>query len=258
MLVPRCIRLITVYLALGCLGSVGHAASPSLPFRAGEELTYKVSWLGIAVGTATMRIESKDDVLRLVSQARNLPFFNAFYKVDDHIESLFDPRALLPRFFRMRQHEGKYQNHYEMVFDQPNRRVTYHKRDKPPRLISTTVDVQDPLSVLYLLRTMHLPIGQSISVPIFNRDKMWITEVRILKRERLQLPVGTIDTIKVQPLLRDAGVFRQKGRLYLWLTDDAQRVPVQMRSSIMIGAITARLVQAKGVELVRAADNRNF
>jgi hypothetical protein len=44
--------------------------------------------------------------------------------------------------------------------------------------------------------------------------------------------------------------------MFVWLSDDAQRVPVQLRSDIKIGAVKARLVEAKGVQLVQAAGKR--
>jgi hypothetical protein len=103
---------------------------------------------------------------------------------------------------------------------------------------------------------MPLIVGQSIVVPLFNKGKTWMTEVRILQRERLKLPVGKIDTIKIQPLLRESGIFHHQGDMFVWLTDDAQRVPVQLRSDIKIGAVKARLVEAKGVHLEQATSQR--
>ena len=238
------------------LGTVAHAnpTDHALPFGAGEELTFKVSWLGISVGTATMKVESHTSdagagLWRLISQARSHPFFDTFHKVDDHVESLFDPHTRLPSYFFIRQHEGKRRSRYEMRFNQAQRRVTYRKRDKPPVIFETQTDVQDPLSVLYTVRAMPLQVGKSVILPLFNKGKTWFTEVKILKREQLSLPVGDLNTIKVQPLLREAGIFNHKGKIFVWLTDDEQRIPVQLSSNIKIGSVKARLIQAKGVQL---------
>jgi hypothetical protein len=88
-----------------------------------------------------------------------------------------------------------------------------------------------------------------VVVPICNRGKTWFTKIRVLKRERLKLPIGEVDTIKIQPLLQAAGIFRHKGDMFIWLTDDAYRVPVQLRSNIKIGVVTAHLVNVQGVDL---------
>ncbi len=252
--------LLTVFGSILAI-SIACATTP-LPFRAGESLVFEVSWLRIPVGTATMQVERMPDMttsgnpvpddhvpnaLRFISTARTKHFFDAFYKVDDRAESIFDTRTQLSQSFRIRQHEGRYRSHHKMVFDQPNRRVSFQKRDQPPKELSIPTHVQDPLSVLYRVRTMPLSIGESIIVPVCNRGKTWFTKIRILKRERLKLPVGEVDTIKIQPLLQAAGIFRHKGDMFVWLTDDARRVPVQLKSTIKIGSVKARLVQARGV-----------
>ncbi len=237
-----------------------HAISPTalatsrLPFQAGESLVFEVSWMHVPVGTATMRVEPMPDhdipgALRLISTARTNRFLDTFHKVDDHAESIFNPHTRLSQSFRIRQHEGRYRSHHRMIFDQAERRVTFQKRDQPPQQLSIPTAVQDPLSVLYWVRTRPLVVGEPLVAPICNRGKTWFTNIRVLKRERLKLPIGEVDTIKIQPLLQAAGIFRHKGDMFIWLTDDAYRVPVQLRSNIKIGAVRARLINVQGVDL---------
>jgi hypothetical protein len=208
----------------------------------------------IPVGTATMRVEAMPDhdtpdALRLISTARTNAFLDAFHKVDDRAESIFDPHTRLSQSFRIRQHEGRYRSHHNMIFDQANRRVTFQKREEPPEALSIPTTVQDPLSILYWVRTLPLTVGKTVDASLCNRGKTWLTKIRVLQRERLKLPIGEVDTIKIQPLLQEAGIFRHEGDMFIWLTDDVYRVPVQLRSNIKIGAVRALLVKAKGVEL---------
>jgi hypothetical protein len=118
--------------------------------------------------------------------------------------------------------------------------------------VPTVAAVQDALSVLYMVRTLPLQVGDTLSVPIFDAGATWHTEIRVLARERLKLSVGTIDTLKVKPLLRTAGIFRREGELFVWLTDDKRHMPVQMQSRITMGAITARLIAVKDAVLTEA------
>ena len=247
------LTLLLLFIGLRIAAPMAWASEP-LPFRIGETLVFEVSWMRIPIGTATMRVEPAPDganpqAMRFVSTARSNRFLDGLYKVDDHIESLFDPHTRLSQAFLMRQQEGRYRNHYRMAFDQIKRQVTYQKRDNPPEVLSMPSAAQDPLSVLYWVRTAPLTVGKSAIAPICNRGKTWRTPIRVLKRERLKLPIGEVDAIKIQPLLQDAGIFRHKGDMFIWLTDDAHRVPVQMQSDIKIGAVSAQLVQAKGVSL---------
>jgi hypothetical protein len=49
------------------------------------------------------------------------------------------------------------------------------------------------------------------------------------------------------------GLFKSKGRLFVWVTADAVRMPVQLKAKINIGTITAALTQADRVPVTRSA-----
>jgi hypothetical protein len=222
-----------------------------LPFQEGEALTFEVRWLGIPVGTAVLSVGQPirrhgRDILPLVSLAHSAPFFTTFYEVDDQVESYLDPRKLVPHFYRMRLKEGRYQSYREVTFDQEQHHATYSRDRRPPQTSSTVAAVQDPLSSLYVVRTLPLKVGESVYLPIFDRGKTCLTEIQVLRRERLRLAIGEVSTLKLKPLLQTAGIFNREGELFVWLTDDERRVPVQMHSTIAIGAITARLLRITG------------
>ena len=54
--------------------------------------------------------------------------------------------------------------------------------------------------------------------------------------------------MKVEPLLKGEGIFKQKGRLLVWLTDDEYKFPVQMTSEVAVGHITTELEKIEGVK----------
>jgi hypothetical protein len=249
-----CLMLVACLL---CGFDLSTPAPVSLPFQEGEELTFEVSWLGISVGVATLRVGKQvhtdgHDVLPLLSLAHSHPFFSTLYEVDDRVESHLDLQQLLTRYYRIRLKEGGYRVHREVTFDPAQQRATYSNNHQPARLLPTGAAAQDPLSSLYVVRTLPLQVGASVYLPIFDRGQTSLTEIQVLQRERLQLPFGTVNTLKLKPILHTSGIFQHEGELFIWLTDDAHRVPVQMLSRITIGSVTARLRKVKGVELANA------
>ncbi len=68
------------------------------------------------------------------------------------------------------------------------------------------------------------------------------------KKERVKVDAGEFDCVVVDPILRATGLFKSKGRLLVWLTDDERKLPVQMKSKIFIGYITAELKEIEGVK----------
>ena len=101
----------------------------------------------------------------------------------------------------------------------------------------------DELSVLYYVRTLPLLANTTVTAKVFASKKNWELEVKVLGREALDTMLGRRETLRVEPLLKYEGIFQQKGKMTVWLTDDAERIPVQMKSEIIIGSFVTTLTR---------------
>src|SRR5262249_18635793 len=105
--------------------------------------------------------------------------------------------------------------------------------------------VLDTLSAFYVTRVRGVPAEGALELPLFDNGKRYTLGVRLLGRERLDLPAPLgkqVPTIVIEPQLAEGtGLFVKRGRLTLWLTDDARRIPVRMQSRVAIGAVTGEL-----------------
>ena len=63
--------------------------------------------------------------------------------------------------------------------------------------------------------------------------------VEIQGRETVVVPAGTFQTIRVEPKSTGSGLMGKN--LVLWLTDDARKIPVQIRSKLKVGTLVGRL-----------------
>jgi hypothetical protein len=45
------------------------------------------------------------------------------------------------------------------------------------------------------------------------------------------------------------GLFLNEGNIRVWVTNDAARIPVLMKSKVLIGSVTAALTKVEGVTL---------
>ena len=111
---------------------------------------------------------------------------------------------------------------------------------------------QDALSAFYFVRTQSLNVGESFQLPQFDNGKMYNFEVRVLKKEKIKVKAGIFNTILLEPMLLTEGLFRHKGRIRVWITDDERRIPVKMSSSIIIGSVEATLTKIEDVSLANA------
>ncbi len=210
-------------------------------FGAGEKLVFSVQYGLITAGEATLEIRNVATIAgrpcyRIVSDARTNDFFSKFFTVRDRYESYMDTEELYSLRYEKHVREGKFKRDETVDFDQKAHRAVY--KDKtvpiPPR-------TQDVLSALYYVRTLPLEVGQSIALANHTDGKNYPLEVKVHGREHVKVDAGEFDCLVVEPILRGPGIFTQKGRLTVWLTDDARRMPVLMKSKVVIGHVAAVL-----------------
>lgn len=216
-------------------------------FHLGEKLYFSVNWGPINAGNAIMALPETTTVngercYRAISVIKTNKFFSLFFKVEDVVESLIDVEGIFPWRFKKRLREGKYRAEVYAEYDQRNHlAITKGDTIKIPEY------VQDALSIFYYIRTVNLKVGESIYVDNISDGKVYPLEVKVLRKERIRVGAGTFDCILIEPKLKGAGIFRQKGKLTIWLTDDERKIPVLMKSKIAIGSINLELEKMEGV-----------
>lgn len=94
---------------------------------------------------------------------------------------------------------------------------------------------------MYYLRTFDLEVGKDHEITAYADGKVYPMKVIVHKKEKIEVPAGKFTCFKVEPVLKSEGIFRQKGKLTVWLTDDEYKMPVKMESKIAIGSIATKL-----------------
>ena len=210
-------------------------------FGVGEHLVFEIAYGVVKAGTSVMSIPDTQWVqgrpcYHIVTTAESNNFFSSIFKVRDRVESLMDVDGLFAWKFEKHLHEGKFRSDRYEVYDQSRRKV-YAKGDTfdaPPF-------VQDILSSFYYSRTQPLEVGQYLELDNFADGRVYPLRILVHRREKIRVPAGTFDCIVVEPVLRSEGIFKQTGKLTIWVTDDERRIPVLMKSKVFVGSIDARL-----------------
>lgn len=240
---------ITICLMLWIFPSFFSSASAD-PFKIPEKFVYDLTWTGIKAGTASIESVNDGDTIKIISTARSADWISIFYTVEDRAESTLSknssPSELgQPIRYRLKIREGSARKDKEIFFDRNNNKARYADYLRNERKeFDVPNSVLDPISGFYYLRSMRLVVGESVYVTMFDSKKVWNVEVRVLKKEKITLPIGTFDTVMVKPLMKSEGIFYRKGEIFIWLTDDEKHVPVKMQTRVAVGSVTATLVQA--------------
>ncbi|MBK9226661.1 MAG: DUF3108 domain-containing protein [Ignavibacteria bacterium] len=52
---------------------------------------------------------------------------------------------------------------------------------------------------------------------------------------------------KLEPMVEEGGLFKSEGSILVWLTDDQIKMPVKVKSRVLIGSIDADLSKYSGL-----------
>jgi len=233
-------------------------------FEVGEKLTFKIRYGWIKAGEATMEvrerfmIDDEREAYKIVSTAKSSRGFDPFFKVRDEVETHLDATGFYSWYFSKKLREGGYK--YDLLVDYNQaggsadvKTIRYHK-DEPLRVRKTkefAVDIPeyvlDILGSFYYVRTQELEVGMPLYMTNHDNKKIYELRVIIEKKETIKVKAGKFRCIKVQPVLKGDALFKQKGKLWVWLTDDKYKIPVQMKSKVAVGSITTELIRIEGV-----------
>lgn len=202
---------------------------------ANARLTWSASNAGGASGwQANLSLESVGLVSRL-------------YKVNNEYSSLHNDRLCVTSSL-LKASEGSRRRETRATFDSERKKASLQERD----LVKNTVLSQeietlpcehDVIGALYQLRTMTLEPGHSVQMPISDGKRAVLARVEAQERETVKTDSGTYRTIRYEAFLFDNVLYRRRGRLFVWLTDDARRLPVQIRVRLpfYVGTVTLQL-----------------
>lgn len=216
-------------------------------YRPGEVFRYRLSWAGVTAGKSSISLQEGKavdgaTVWNIVSDAESSDFVSVFFPVKDHIVSQLDPETQVPRRIDIDQRHGKRKRIRTTVFDQVGHHATTFQARRDPVTVDTPPRVYDILSCLFYFRSLpDLEPGQARAIDVHEGKRNWRLLIHVEGRERVKVEAGTFDTLRVRAEVRFRGVFYDRGDVHLWLTDDANRVPVQVRVKIQIGSVLAEL-----------------
>jgi hypothetical protein len=236
------IRVIrTMVLAFAVLGaglivppiSAGNPAP--VPFGVGEQMNYRVSVsiLG-SPGQASMEVAGIDTVRgHPTYQLRfSLTGGTFFARVDDRFRSWLDTESLIARRFEQKQREVRYRRDRVLEFYPAERR--WVRSNGPGGGEMMTDEPLDEVSFLYFVRTLPLEVGHTYTFDRYFKPEGNPVILQVDRRERIEVPAGTFDTIVVRPVIKTGGLFREGGEAEVYFTDDDRRILVQMTSKVSI------------------------
>jgi Protein of unknown function (DUF3108) len=223
------------------------AAGPPLPDLG--KISYAVEWRLIHAGDVAMDAHDSEGHLKLFSAG----LVSALFKVDDTYSVRYE-QGFCATGSLLDSMEGKRHRQTTVTYDRSQNRASWVERDVLKNEVMRTAQVETPhcvhdvLGGILALRGLSIEPGQSAQVPMSDGRRAAQVKVDAQEREEVVTPAGTFKTIRYEANLMNGVIYQRKGRAFVWVSDDARRIPVQIRLRLVfpIGTVTLQLDKDAG------------
>ncbi len=210
-----------------------------------QTLTYTVDWRFFTAGTATLRMENAHGEHRFLGSADSIGFAAVLYHVKDRFEAFVDPKTNCTLSLTKHTEEGFRRLETVITYEQARRKSVLAEKNLKNSTAKTQENdtpgcVTDVLSGVYYIASQPLAPNTSLVFPLNDGGKTVSVKVNVQAREDIKVPAGTFKTIRVEPTA-ESGVVKNRGEMWIWFTDDARHIPVQVKARMFFGTLTMKL-----------------
>jgi hypothetical protein len=215
----------------------------------GETLAYGVEWRLIRAGSAKLIWNAAEGDSRQVNlDLKSAGLVNTLYRVNNSYASTLAREFCTSSVF-LHAEEGRRRRDTRITFDAEQKKSSYLEQDLVKKTVAAQKEIDiascthDVIAALFRLRTMKLEPGETVELPVSDGKKFVQARVQAQAREQVKTPAGNYRTIRYEAFLFNDVLYRRKGKMFVWLTDDELRVPVQIRARMQfhVGTITFQL-----------------
>ena len=221
-------------------------------FKVGEQLNYKLKYGFFTAAEADIKVEESDKkfeghpAFHIVADAKTAGTFDVFYKVRNRYETYVDENTLQPYFYTENRKEANYRHNDNVTFNHQDDKI---KADKG--VFPFKGKVFDFLSAYYFSRSIDvtkIKIGDKFDLQYFLEDGIHTLEITYAGKEKVSSDLGNFNCLKFNPTIIPGRVFKKNSKLYLWITDDNNRIPIKAHVELVVGSVTMDLTAAKGLK----------
>jgi hypothetical protein len=225
----------------------------NLAFEEGENVSFNVfySVIGLYVNagsanfTVTMDHINNRPAYHVVGSGSSNPSYDWIFKVRDRYETYIDTATLQPLKFVRDINEGGFKKYENVTFNhQANTAVTTNGVFKVPNC------VQDVLSSIYYARNIDFnkyKEGDKIPFTMFLDNEVYNLYIKYIGKETVKTRYGKFRAIKFKPLLVKGTLFQGGEKMTVWVSDDANHIPLRVESPIVVGSIKVDMMQYRNL-----------
>ncbi|MFC0604215.1 DUF3108 domain-containing protein [Winogradskyella pulchriflava] len=254
-----------ILLFLALIGINGIAQNNTI--AAGESLVYTASYnmSGILTDIAQVKMEtsevktSKSTLLRLKCTATTFKKWDNFFKIRDLYESYVNPKTLTPYLYKRDISEGGYYKFMQYKYNHKTHLVKSLKRKKnregnfwdENKTVKIGASTKDLVSTLYYIRNLDIhkaSVGDQQNFTVLFDNKETVITLKYIGKETIATEIGNKECYKLSISIKGSDILKGNNDNLLWLTADANKVPVYAKFKIPVGNGELKIKSATGLK----------
>lgn len=225
-------------------------------YDVGEWFKFRIHYGFVNAGYATLEVQdatvNNKKAFHVIGKGYTTGMSRFFFKVDDQYESYIDKESGNPLQFVRKIDEGGYTKNQEGFFNQSaNRILVKDYKNKSEKTFVIPKNSQDILSAFYYLRNYptidKINPGESISIDMFFDDETTKFKLKFIGRQDITTKFGVVSSMVFRPMVQSGRVFKEQESVTVWISDDANRLPLRIKAELAVGSIKADLDAFKGL-----------
>lgn len=233
----------------------------NFPFQVGEEIHYSVyyhlAWVWVDAANVSFFVSDttyrNQSSFLFSSKGQSKENYDWIFKVRDQFTSIISKENLSPLFYHRNTIEGSFKaNNYYLFNSNKEQIYSFINNSEKSKFKDTLLynkEIFDVLSATYYLRTLNLElfkIGDTIPInTVMDNEIVKINILYLGKENVTHKNEKTYPCYKFKANAIEGSVFDSDSEIYVWVSQDENKIPIKVESNILVGSVIAYLKSVK-------------
>jgi len=222
-------------------------------FGYNEELSFRVHYGFINAAVIDMKVGSSPVLVNnrntyyIKAEGKTISTFDWMFKVRDKFETYIDQDALAPQKYQKAVIEDNYKDTDVVIFKHEDKNLYSSKAKGKLTMPEYT---QDIVSALYYARNLdfaNATKGKEFPLSIYLDEEIYNLKFKYDGKETIKTDVGKVKCIRLVPKLVVDRVFKNEDDMTIWVSDDANKIPIRVKAKIAVGSLKVDLTSYKNL-----------
>ncbi|MDF7806612.1 DUF3108 domain-containing protein [Pontiellaceae bacterium B12219] len=246
------IKLLILFLVCSLSALAAEEIDYSDCFVPGEVSQYNVSWAHVPIGWSRSSTETTyeegRELIRIRMETQTYATYKAFFKVDNVMFVVLDPKTALPLRLDRIQHQGDSHKSYLTTFDHAaGQAVSINRLNNTTNTVSITPHTREMLSLIYASRRVPIEQLPKETYSLLSNGELFNIQLKVKDTGNIRLSeYGKVASIELDPIADREGADLSDAKTTFWVSKKTRRMITCVETKVSIGKVRVKLESVTG------------